>query len=388
MRKLLARIFIKDYQEYSNPKVRSAYGTLSGIVGIVTNIFLCVIKIVTGFFAGSISIIADGINNLSDAGSSIITLIGFKISSMPADDEHPFGHERMEYITGLIVSFIIILIGVSLFKSSIDKIINPEDIDLGIYTFIVLGISVLVKIWQWSFYRTNGKLINSTALIATSSDSINDAISTGAVLLAMIISKIFTINLDSYMGLVVSLFIIISGVKLVKETISPLIGEAPSKEFVKEVVDKIKAHEGVLGIHDLVFHSYGPLKTFITAHVEVDSQVDVLVSHDMIDNIEQEFRDEKINLVIHMDPIDTTDQETVELRKKIGEIVHSIDENLNYHDFRMVKGFTHTNLIFDVVVPNKFKLTNEQLLNEIVVRVKEIDEKYNVVITFDNNYIG
>lgn len=388
MRKLLARIFIKDYQEYSNPKVRSAYGTLSGIVGIVTNIFLCVIKIVTGFFAGSISIIADGINNLSDAGSSIITLIGFKISSMPADDEHPFGHERMEYITGLIVSFIIILIGVSLFKSSIDKIINPEDIDLGIYTFIVLGISVLVKIWQWSFYRTNGKLINSTALIATSSDSINDAISTGAVLLAMIISKIFTINLDSYMGLVVSLFIIISGVKLVKETISPLIGEAPSKEFVKEVVDKIKAHEGVLGIHDLVFHSYGPLKTFITAHVEVDSQVDVLVSHDMIDNIEQEFRDEKINLVIHMDPIDTTDTETVELRKKIGEIVHSIDENLNYHDFRMVKGFTHTNLIFDVVVPNKFKLTNEQLLNEIIVRVKEIDEKYNVVITFDNNYIG
>lgn len=388
MRKLLAKIFIKDYQEYSNPKVRSAYGTLSGIVGIVTNIFLCVIKIVTGFFAGSISIIADGINNLSDAGSSIITLIGFKISSMPADDEHPFGHERMEYITGLIVSFIIILIGVSLFKSSIDKIINPEDIDLGIYTFIVLGISVLVKIWQWSFYRTNGKLINSTALIATSSDSINDAISTGAVLLAMIISKIFTINLDSYMGLVVSLFIIISGVKLVKETISPLIGEAPSKEFVKEVVDKIKAHEGVLGIHDLVFHSYGPLKTFITAHVEVDSQVDVLVSHDMIDNIEQEFRDEKINLVIHMDPIDTTDTETVELRKKIGEIVHSIDENLNYHDFRMVKGFTHTNLIFDVVVPNKFKLTNEQLLNEIVVRVKEIDEKYNVVITFDNNYIG
>lgn len=386
MRKLLAKLFIKDYKNYNDPKVRSAYGSLSGIVGIISNFILCIIKVIAGFLANSISIMADGINNLTDAGSSVVTLIGFKLSSKPADSEHPFGHERIEYISALVVSFIVLFIGGSLFITSAEKIFFPVEMVVDKVTYIILGISVLLKLWQWSFYRGNGKLISSPVLMASATDSISDAISTTAVIVAMILSGVFSFNLDGYMGLVVSILIVINGIKLVKEAVSPLIGEAPTKEFVDKIVSKILSHEGVLGIHDLVIHSYGPYKTFITVHVEVDGQANVFDSHDMIDNIEQEFRDEKINLVIHMDPIDTQDEIALKLKDVIKNILNDIDSELQFHDFRVVTGPTHTNLIFDVVLPMKYKLEEHEVYDSILEKVKAYDKKLNIVVTFDRDF--
>lgn len=394
MLRLLAKIFIRNHQDYNNNKVRVAYGKLSSAVGIISNIFLCAVKIITGILTSSIAITADGINNLSDAGSSIITLIGFKLSSMPADNEHPYGHQRIEYITGLLVSFIILVIGLLLAKSSIQKIITPTYEELELKTqLIMIGILVLsiaVKLWQSIFYRKVGKLIASTTLIATSTDSLNDCISTAVVLISLVVTLFFPkLLLDGYMGVVVSIFIIISGIKLIKETVSPLIGEAPTKEFVEEVTKKIESYPGVLGIHDLVIHSYGPVKTFITAHVEVDAKVDIIVSHDLIDNIEKDFMNERgISLVIHMDPVDFDDEKTIRLREKINAIVTSIDENLHFHDFRVVYGDTHTNILFDLVVPVKYHLSDEDLIIHIEKEVKKINKKYNLIITIDRDFIG
>ena len=390
MVKLLGKLFIKDYQNYNNPTVRTSYGKLSGIVGIISNLFLCIIKIVTGLLIGSFSYIADGINNLSDAGSSIITLIGFKLASEPADADHPFGHQRVEYLTGLIVSFIIIAIGLLLMKSSIDSIINPgEGAAFSVVSVIILGVSILIKCLQSLFYRKIGKLINSTAVMATSIDSLNDCISTGAVLVASIISLLTNLQLDGWMGCVVSLFILVSGYKLVKEAMSPLIGEKPSKELVDSIVKRILEYPKVLGIHDLVIHSYGPGKIFATIHVEVDSEESILVTHDEIDNIEQDFRENLgINLVIHMDPIDTKDENTQELKEEAFRILQSIDPVLNFHDFRVVKGETHTNVLFDVVVPPRYKLNDEELKNLISKKVNQIDSTLILKITIDQEMIG
>lgn len=394
MLKLLAKVFIKNYDDYTNGDVRTAYGKLSGGVGIVSNILLCIAKIVTGILTSSLAITADGINNLSDAGSSVITLIGFKLSNMPADRDHPYGHQRIEYITGLIVSFIILIIGILLMKSSIDKIINPVSENLSTETQIVmigvLFIAILVKLWQSMFYRKAGKLISSTTLMATSTDSLNDCISTSAVLISLIVSLIFPkILLDGYMGVVVSIFIIISGIQLIKETVSPLIGEAPTKEFTDEIVTKLLSYSGVLGIHDLVIHTYGPAKTFITVHVEVDSKVDIITSHDTIDNIEHDFmRDKNICLVIHMDPVDITNEKTLALKDKITKILFEVDPILNFHDFRVVHGATHTNILFDVVVPVKYKYNNDELRKILDDEVYKLDPTYNLVITIDQDFSG
>ncbi len=393
MESLFAKAFIKDYKNTTDSKVRNAYGKMCGIVGIITNIIICAVKIVTGILIGSVSILADGINNLADAGSSIITLIGFKLASQPADSDHPFGHQRIEYITGLIVSIIIFVIGVLLMKTSIEKIINgsePIERNHLIVTIIILVMAILFKFWQSFFYKKHGKIINSTTLLATSQDSLNDSISTLAVLISLIVTLIWpNVLLDGYMGCVVSLFILYSGIKLVKESISPLIGEAPSKEFIAMVADKVLSYDGILGIHDLVIHSYGPSKTFITLHAEVDSSVDVLVSHDIIDNIERDFLNElNLNLVIHLDPVDLKSPELLELREKVGFILNDIDPNLRFHDFRIVKGVTHTNIVFDVVVPIKFKMNNEELKELIDKKVKEINNNYFTVITIDQELIG
>lgn len=390
MVKLLGRLFIKDYQNYNNPNVRTSYGKLSGIVGIISNLFLCALKIITGVLIGSFSYVADGINNLSDAGSSIITLIGFKLASEPADADHPFGHQRIEYLTGLIVSFIIIAIGLLLMKSSIDSIINPgEGAEFSVISVIILGVSILLKCLQSLFYRKIGKLINSTAVLATSIDSLNDCISTGAVLIASIISLVTDLQLDGWMGCVVSIFILVSGYKLVKEAMSPLIGEKPSKELVDSIAEKILSYPKVLGIHDLVIHSYGPGKIFATIHVEVDSEENILVVHDEIDNIEQDFRENMgINLVIHMDPIDTKDENTQELREEAFHILQSIDPVLNFHDFRVVKGETHTNVLFDVLVPVRYKMTDKELKTLIDKKFKEYNSKINTVLVIDHDYNG
>lgn len=393
MKNILAKIFIKNHDDYQNPTVRNAYGKLCGIVGIVTNLLLCLIKIITGVLISSVAILADGINNLSDAGSSIITLLGFKLSSIPADSDHPFGHQRIEYISGMIVSFIILIIGVLLMKTSVEKIFSPSEAipqKQILITMIILAIAILIKLWQSLFYKRNGKLINSTTLIATSQDSLNDCISTSVVLISMIISYIFpSVILDGYMGVIVSIFIIISGIGLIKETVSPLIGEAPTREFIDEVADRILNYDGIIGIHDLVIHTYGPAKTFITVHAEVDANVDIRISHDIIDNIEHDFMEQSnINLVIHMDPVDLRCEETRKLKNVATLVLGTISPELRFHDFRIVKGPTHTNIIFDVVVPIGFEMTNESLKKEIDLKFKEIDNKYNTVITVDQELIG
>ena len=390
---LIPRLFIKNYKDVDNPKVRFAYGRMCGVVGIISNFFLCALKIVFGLIIHSIAIIADGINNLADAGSSVITLIGFKLASLPSDKDHPFGHQRYEYITGLIVSVIIFFIGALLLKSSIEDLIAFEiketTTKMSIITCIILFISVLVKCWQCLFYKHYGKLIKSTALVATGTDSLNDCITTIAILASVIVNMFYPNGyLDGIMGISVSIFILISGCKLIKETISPLIGEAPSKEFTDLVIKKILSYKGVLGVHDLVIHSYGEEKIFITAHVEVDSSESINVSHDMIDNIERDFSYMNLNLVIHMDPVDIHDEVVMNLKKVVSKIIDEIDPELKFHDFRIVKGITHTNVLFDIVVPNKYQLSNDEIKEEIDKKLLAYDDKLRTVITFDVSYIG
>lgn len=390
---LIPRLFIKNYKDVDNPKVRFAYGRMCGVVGIISNFFLCALKIVFGLIIHSIAIIADGINNLADAGSSVITLIGFKLASLPSDKDHPFGHQRYEYITGLIVSVIIFFIGALLLKSSIEDLIAFEiketTTKMSIITCIILFISVLVKCWQCLFYKHYGKLIKSTALVATGTDSLNDCITTIAILASVIVNMFYPNGyLDGIMGISVSIFILISGCKLIKETISPLIGEAPSKEFTDMVIKKILSYKGVLGVHDLVIHSYGEEKIFITAHVEVDSSESINVSHDMIDNIERDFSYMNLNLVIHMDPVDIHDEVVMNLKKVVSKIIDEIDPELKFHDFRIVKGITHTNVLFDIVVPNKYQLSNDEIKEEIDKKLLAYDGKLRTVITFDVSYIG
>lgn len=387
MRKLLLKLFVKNYQDTNNTAVRAKYGILSGIVGIIVNLILCSIKIVAGILSGSVSILADGINNLSDAGTSIVTMVGFKLSSAPADEKHPFGHERIEYISAMIISILIIVIGFSLFRTSVEKIINPTPIEIDYYLFIILGIGILFKLWQGLFNRGLGKMINSPALLATSQDSINDVISTSAVIIGIVISLVFNINVDGYVGLLVSLFIFKSGYDLVKDAASPLIGVNPTDEEIQEVTNKILSYDGVLGIHDLVFHSYGPSKKFITAHAEVDANSDFLACHDVMDNIEKDFKNElNIDLVIHMDPIDISNPETIIIKTMVLDIIKNYDDKFTMHDFRVVHGNTHTNVLFDLVIPYNYPITIHQLKQEITELIKIQNNKLEVIITVDQMY--
>ncbi len=389
MTELLLKWFIKDYHKTTRPDVREKYGKLAGTVGIVSNVFLFVIKIIAGTLFRSIAITADAVNNLSDAGSSVITMIGFKISGKPADKEHPYGHERAEYITGFIISVIILLLGLELIKSSLEKIFKPEPIIFSYITVVILVVAILTKLWQGIFNRTLGKRINSTALIATGQDSMNDAISTSAVLVATLFSRFTGINIDGYMGIAVALFIIYSGYRLVVETLNPLLGMAPDPDLVEELEKKILGYEGVLGIHDLQVHSYGPEKKYAAVHVEVSSKEDILDSHDMIDTIERDVLKElNIHLVIHMDPIVTDDELTNSLRSQVSEIVSKIDPSLSMHDFRLVVGKTHSNLIFDVVIPDSYHDKEEEIRDKIQQEIFKIDPNYYSVITFDRNYIS
>ena len=387
MQKLLVRLFIKDYQNTKDEKVRARYGVLSGIVGIITNIILCAIKIFAGVISSSLSIVADGINNLSDAASSVVTMIGFKLSSTPADEEHPFGHERIEYISGMIVAIIIILVGCLLLKQSIEKIINPSDIEASLVTYIILSVSILAKLWQSIFYRKMSNDIDSVALKATSQDSLNDVIATAAVLVGVIVMVTTSLKIDGYLGLLVAGFIIKAGISLVLETAKPLIGENPSKEEIKEVSDKISSYEGVLGLHDLVIHQYGPNKKFITVHVEVDAKIDIMVSHDMVDNIERDFKKELgIDLVIHMDPVDIHDEATIYYKELVRRVINEYDSSFTFHDFRIVSGPTHTNLLFDVVIPIKYPKKVAEVKAELKELIEKEDEKVNVVMMIDQMY--
>lgn len=386
MIEFLIRRFVPDWQQVQRTDVRERYGTLAAAVGILSNIFLCIIKGLIGLFSGSIAVTADAVNNLSDAGSSVITLLAFKIAGKPADEEHPYGHARMEYISGMAVSFIIILLGLELMGSSFEKILHPEEVGVSALTYLVLIVSIAVKLWQGMFNRNLGKRISSEALQATAADSLNDVFSTGAVLLSTLVYQFTAIPIDGWVGMLVAIFITVSGVKLIMETGSPLLGQAPDPQMVRELEEKITAYDGVIGIHDLQVHNYGPGRVFATVHAEVPANRDILVSHDIIDNIEREVGHEmNLNLVIHMDPVVTDDERLNQLHAQVQLIVAGIDSNLSMHDFRAVFGPTHTNLVFDVVVPPGFSLSDSELSRRIEQQVQTLGS-YFCVITVDHNY--
>ena len=389
MTKLFKKLFIKDYQNTEDPKVRARYGVSAGILGIVSNVILFIGKLFAGLISGSVAIVADAINNLSDSMTSIITLLGFKLSNRPADKEHPFGHARFEYITALIVAFIILTIGVEVGRAGIEKIISGESTAFSIITCVILGVAILVKLCLSFIYNGLGKSINSTALIAMSKDSRNDTISTSIVLASSIVTLAFGISLDGYLAILVALFIIISAIGLIKETIDPLLGKPPEKEQVKEIEEKLKSYNGVLGIHDLVVHSYGPLQTFATVHIEVDSAVDVMISHDLLDNIERDFaKDLNVHLTCHLEPLAINDPETNQLKQGIHDIIKGLDENLNTHDFRVVQGVSHTNVIFDVVIPYGVKYTEQDIKALVENYLKTYEKTYYAVIEFDRDFNG
>ena len=388
MTQLLVRKFIKNYEDIQNPIVREKYGLLGGLVGIACNLLLFISKLFIGIISSSVSITADAINNLSDAASSVVTLIGFKISSKPADSDHPFGHARVEYVAGLVVSFIIIFLGLQLVGSSISKILSPTALSVSPTTILVLILSILVKLWMSFFNRHLGEKIQSTTLKATATDSLNDVISTASVLLSIGIFYFTSINLDGFIGFIVACFIIYSGINVIKETISPLLGEAPTDELVHTIQSKVLTYEGVLGLHDLVVHSYGPHKCFASVHVEVSATEDILVSHDLIDGIERDFALELgIHLVIHLDPIIKGDALSNALQDMLATIITRIDPALSIHDFRAVQGVTHTNLIFDITVPTNFKKTDKELAYLINQYLHEQDPSFHAVMTIDRNYI-
>lgn len=383
----MIRHFIKDWENTSNSKVRERYGVLAGAVGIASNGFLFLIKFLTGLLLGSISIMADAVNNLSDAGSSVITLIGFKISGKPADNEHPYGHARMEYICGLIVSFIIVFLGLQLIGSSFDKILHPVTVEVNAVMLFVLVVSIGVKLWQGMFNRTLGKKIDSAALQATAADSLNDVYATSAVLISALLMKFTGLRLDGWMGLAVAIFITVSGFKLVVETVNPLLGMAPDQGMVQAIQNKIMSYDGVIGIHDLVIHNYGPERCFASVHAEVPAKQDILISHDIIDNIERDFCENmNIHLVIHLDPVVNDNEEINQLREMVSEIVKGISREISMHDFRVVFGTTHTNLVFDVAVPPEFQFSDQDLCKEITKQVKQHDQTLFTVITVDRNY--
>lgn len=388
MTHFLMKVFLKD-ADLNTARGRELCGRLAGIVGIICNVILCIMKMVVGTITASIAITADGINNLSDAGSSIITLIGFRISGKAADNDHPFGHARMEYVTALIVSIIILLIGFNLGQSSIEKIFSPENTQFSTVSFLILGVSILIKFWMMLFNAKLGKTINSTALEATSADSRNDAIATLAVLIAAVISKFTSLNLDGYMGALVAAFIIYSGVGLIKETIGPLLGQAPDPKIVKELKQRILSYEGVLGVHDFMVHCYGPGIYYASAHIEMDANSNMLSCHDVLDSIENDVRKQmKIQLVLHLDPLVTDDEETNVLKEKVNRIVRDLDVDLSIHDFRVVTGMKAKNVVFDVLVPRDFKMTDVEVREYLEKKIsQEIEGKVGTVITIDHGFV-
>lgn len=384
---LLSGIFIKDYKNYASPKVRIAYGILCGAFGIFLNLLLFAGKLTAGLLSGSIAIIADAVNNLSDAGSSIITLFGFKLAASKPDSDHPYGHGRMEYISGLLVSILILFMAYELIKSSIQKIIHPEPVTASFVTILILVASILTKFYMFSYQRGISKKIASAALKATSMDSISDTIATFVVLLSSLAGLLFHWNIDGFCGIIVGLFIIYSGIQAIRETISPLLGQAPDAELVEQIRTIMMNEKSILGIHDLMIHDYGPTRVIVSLHAEVSASADFLEMHDVIDNLERQIRQELgCFTTIHMDPVMDKDEETQSLKRQVTTIITSIDSNLNLHDFRVVKGPTHTNLIFDVVKPISLKMDTRDLDDLIQYKIKEWNPNYYCVIEYDEDF--
>ncbi len=388
MTKLLIRLFIPDYINTESPEVRRKYGRFSGVVGICTNLLLFVIKIIAGTLSQSIAITADAVNNLSDSASSLITLIGFKMASKPADQEHPYGHARFEYLSGLIVSIMIFIVGFQFAQNSVNKIFTPEKSVFSLLTAGILVVSILLKLWQCSFYRKLGNMTHSETLLAASADSRSDVIATSVVLVGALFTRLTGYNLDGYMGVAVAVLIMVTGYQLVRKTSNPLLGEAPSKQFVDDIYHTIKQNDGIIGVHDLNVHDYGPGRCFASIHCEVPAERDILESHDIIDNIEHEFLAKKgIHLVIHMDPIITGDPRTNELKKEVAAMISEISPEITMHDFRVVWGTTHSNLVFDICVPFGFSMNDHELVSAVTDGIHAIDPHYYAVVTVDHDYV-
>lgn len=387
MTKLLVKLFIKDSENYGDKKVRTSYGVLSSITGIVLNLILAGAKYAAGVISGSISITADAINNLSDAGSSIVSFFGVKISAKPADKDHPYGHGRVEYISAFIVSFFVLFMGVELFKDSVDKIIHPEPVKFSFLSLAILIISILCKLWLGLFNKTLGKKINSAPMMAVMKDSFSDCLATGVAAISIIVSAFSDINIDGYLGIVVAVFIFIAGFDILKETLGDILGRPPEAEFVEEITQKIMSYPHVCGVHDMIIHDYGPSCRFASVHAEVPSDEDIMELHDIIDGIERDIYNEYGMLTsIHMDPVVINDERINELRKLTQEAVSRIDERLTIHDFRVVEGPSHTNLIFDVLLPSDMKCSDREICQKIEDEISKIDERFFCVITVDHAF--
>ncbi|MBR7097988.1 MAG: cation transporter [Clostridia bacterium] len=384
---LFSKLFIKDYKNTADPRVRRAYGTMVSILGMILNLILFAAKFFVGMLTGSVAIRADAVNNLSDAGSQMLSFVSFRISSKPADREHPYGHGRFEYVASLIVSFLILHIGLDLLVESVQKILSPQPPSRSWLSVGVLGASVAIKLWIAYFNTKIGKRINSAVMKATATDSLSDVLSTGAVLLTTLVMLIFpdlTWNLDAYVGVIVAVLIMVSGAKILLEAKDSLLGGAPSEEIVRQITEVADSCEGVLGLHDLEVHNYGPGHVIAALHVEVDGEKDIFESHDMVDNLEKRLRREcGIFATIHMDPIVTNDEEVNLLRDRVKSAVDSLGMGMNVHDFRFVRGHTHTNLIFDVAVPFECPLSEDEVRRAVSSAVSLIDPSYFTVITVD-----
>lgn len=386
MTRLLIRLFIRDPEDTRSNGARYAYGRLAGAAGVCANLLLFVLKLLAGALSASMAIVADAFNNLSDAGSSVVTLVGFKLSSAPPDKEHPFGHGRMEYLTAMAVAVMIMLAGVELAKSSLDKILHPTGTSFGLLSVLILAASIAVKLWMATFYRAVGRRIDSQALQAAAADSRNDVICTGVVLVSSVVGWLTGLEIDGFVGAAVALFVVWSGFSILRDTVSPLLGQAPDPELAHGIRDAVLAHEGVVGVHDLMIHNYGPGRLVVSLHAEVPCRADLLCSHDLIDCIEKEIMG-KYNaaVCIHMDPVETEDERVDMLKNLVLDILASINPGLSLHDFRVVFGQTHTNLIFDLVVPFGDEGFSG-LAQEVQNRVWEKDPKLFIVATVEHSY--
>ena len=375
---------IKNSEAVSDPAVRVAYGRLSGVVGICSNLLLFAMKLATGLAAGAISIVADGLNNLTDAVSSVVTLVGFQLSGQKADEEHPFGHGRMEYVTGLVVSLVIVLVGVELLKTSVGRIVRPQEAEFGVRTLVILAASIGLKLLQYRFNHTLSERIDSASLKATAQDSLSDAAATAVLFVGAVVAMVSGLQIDGWLGLFVSGFILRAGFLSAGDTLNPLLGSRPSREFVEEITQTVLAHEEILGVHDLIIHDYGPGRSMMSLHAEVSHESDILVIHDIIDDIERELAMRFHTVaVIHMDPIVTGDAQVDAMRMRIAALVREVDADLTIHDFRMTAGARHTNLIFDIAVPFRVTLKDEEIGELVREKIRHLSGKFYAVIEID-----
>lgn len=384
----LVRIFVKNPDNINDSQVRQEYGVLSGGVGIMCNLVLFLFKLLAGLLTGAVSVMADAFNNLSDAGSSVVTLIGFKMAGKPADTEHPFGHGRIEYLSGLFVAMAILLMGYELLKSSVDKILRPEELEFKVISVVILVAAILVKFWMAHFNLKLGRKISSEAMKATAADSLSDCISTGAVLAGLLIYGYFQVNLDGYIGLVVAILVLVAGFNAAKDTIQPLLGSAPDPEIVQQIHELVLSEPMILEIHDMVIHDYGPGRRMVSLHAEVAYDVDILAAHDVIDNIEQKLEEKfQYEATIHMDPVITDDEELKDARVMVEKLVYEENKSWKIHDFRMARGNTHTNLIFDLVVNSEDMLRAKEIEFDMKKKIHDTDSHYYAVIKVEQSYV-